>query len=304
MSYVNAAPQLMARAAAEVAGIGSAIDQAHGVAAPATTFVLPAAADEVSAAVAAFFSESGQSFSDLGAKAAAFHSEFANLLNGGAGQYLDAEIASAQQMSAPVVNAAARNESGQPGWRNGLFGGNSNGGGSGQSGSGNGNLSGNAGGTGSGLSGLANGILSGTPSSQNFSTMYGPFTISGTQTVTPAGQGFAGTTNASVALGVAPVLTGNAIENFSLATGLGTATFSGEGPFFSFMGNASYSLITGGFSANVAGTAPLLAVGLSVNGTYPLLGGTGTPHITSTALQIDGIQVPSQFITSTLNSIL
>jgi len=265
MSYLGASPQLMAGAAAEVAGIGSAIGQAHTAAALATTSVVPAAGDEVSAAVAAFFSESGQAFSAAGAKAAAFHDEFVNLLNGGAGRYLNAELANAQQVSAPVVNAAAHSGFGQPG--------------------------------------VWTGILSGNPVSQSFSFPYGPFTISGTQTVTAVGQGFAGVTNAAVTLGPARLLTGNAIENFSLATELGTATFAVNGPFLSGAGYGAFSGVTGAFSANFAGTVPLLAVGVSVNGVYPV-SGTGSPYITGTALQIDGIPVPSKGITSALNSLL
>jgi len=256
MSYVNTAPQLMAGAAAEVAGIGTAIDHAHAVAAPATTFVLPAAADEVSAAAAAFFSESGQAFAALGAKAATFHSEFANLLNGGAAQYLDAEVANVRQASAQAANP---------------------------------------------VSGAAAAAIN--PISQSFRFPYGPFTISGTQTVTPAGQGFDGVTNAAVNLGPVKLLSANAIENYSAVTGVGSATFAVTGPFISGMGNAAFSDVTGAFSGNFAGNAPLLSVGLSVNGTYPVTG-TGSPHITGAKLEIDGVPQPTQGITSALNSLL
>ena len=141
------------------------------------------------------------------------------------------------------------------------------------------------------------------PMSQSFSFPYGAFTISGTQTVTPVGLGFDGVTNAAVNLGPVKVLTGNAIESFSAVTGLGSATFSVTGPFLQGMGNAAFSDVTGGFSANFAGAAPFVSVGVSLNGVYPV-SGTGSPQVTGTVLEVDGITVPSQGITSALNSIL
>ena len=62
MSYVIAAPELLAAAAADVAGIGSSLSAAHGVAAAPTTAVMAAAQDEVSAAVASLFSDMLSSF--------------------------------------------------------------------------------------------------------------------------------------------------------------------------------------------------------------------------------------------------
>ncbi len=74
MSFVFAAPDAMAAAASDVAGIGSAIGAANAAAAAHTTGVLAAAEDEVSAAIAALFSAHGQGFQALSAQAAAFHS--------------------------------------------------------------------------------------------------------------------------------------------------------------------------------------------------------------------------------------
>jgi hypothetical protein len=66
----------LSSSAAEVGRIGSAISQAHAAAAPMTTSVVAAAGDEVSASVAALFSEHG----------AAFHSHFVQALtSSGAG---------------------------------------------------------------------------------------------------------------------------------------------------------------------------------------------------------------------------
>ena len=76
MSFVIAAPEMVASAASDLAGIGSMIGEAHATAAASTTAVLPAAADEVSAAIAALFSGHAQGFQALGAQAATFHAQF------------------------------------------------------------------------------------------------------------------------------------------------------------------------------------------------------------------------------------
>jgi hypothetical protein len=68
MSYVIAAPEMMTAAAADLATIGSDLSAAHTAAASRTTAVLAAAEDEVSAAIAAVFSEHGQGFAALGAR--------------------------------------------------------------------------------------------------------------------------------------------------------------------------------------------------------------------------------------------
>jgi hypothetical protein len=53
------------------------------------------AEDEVSAAIAAVFSGLGQGFQALGAQAAAFHDQFVQALNAGAGVYAATEAANA-----------------------------------------------------------------------------------------------------------------------------------------------------------------------------------------------------------------
>ena len=73
MSYVIAAPELVAAAAADVAGIGSSLRAAHAAVAASTTSVLGAAEDEVSAAIASLFSDYGRQYQALSAQVAAFH---------------------------------------------------------------------------------------------------------------------------------------------------------------------------------------------------------------------------------------
>ncbi|CMI72217.1 PE-PGRS family protein [Mycobacterium tuberculosis] len=57
MSFVIVAPEALMSVASEVAGIGSALNAANAAAAAPTTGVLAAAADEVSAAMAALFGD-------------------------------------------------------------------------------------------------------------------------------------------------------------------------------------------------------------------------------------------------------
>src|ERR1700678_4201371 len=96
------------------------IDQAHAAAAASTTVVLPAAADEVSAAIAALFSGHAQGFAALGAQAASFHAQFVQLMNAGAGAYAGAEAANSsplqavEQQVSGVINAPTQVLLGRP----------------------------------------------------------------------------------------------------------------------------------------------------------------------------------------------
>ncbi|MGZ4576724.1 MAG: PE family protein, partial [Mycobacterium sp.] len=87
MSYLFAAPEALTTAASDVAGIGSTLNSAHAAAAAPTAGVLAAAADEVSARIAALFSAHGQGYQRLSAQAAAFHQQFVRALAAGANQY-------------------------------------------------------------------------------------------------------------------------------------------------------------------------------------------------------------------------
>ncbi len=102
MSYVSVLPATLATAATEVARIGSALSLASAVAAAQTSAVQAAAADEVSAAIAALFSAHGRDFQALSARAAAFHHEFVQALAAGAGSYAVAEIAAASPLQSLI----------------------------------------------------------------------------------------------------------------------------------------------------------------------------------------------------------
>jgi hypothetical protein len=107
MSFVIAVPEMVGTAATDLASIGSTLSSANAAAAVPTTRIVVAAEDEVSAAIAAVFGVHGQAYQAMSARAAAFHSEFVNLMNAGAAAYLSTEIANAEQaltnaMGAPV----------------------------------------------------------------------------------------------------------------------------------------------------------------------------------------------------------
>ena len=97
MSFVTAAPDLVEAAAQDLAGIRSSLIEASASVAVPTTGVVPAAADEVSAGVAALFGNFGKEFQAVSAQAQAFHAEFVNAMNAGAAAYASAEAANAGQ---------------------------------------------------------------------------------------------------------------------------------------------------------------------------------------------------------------
>jgi hypothetical protein len=105
MSFVVAAPELVQAAAQDLAGIQASLSEAAASVAGPTTGLVPAAADEVSAAISAMFGNFGEQFQALSAQAQAFHAEFVGLMNAGAGAYLSTEIANAEQAVANAVSS-------------------------------------------------------------------------------------------------------------------------------------------------------------------------------------------------------
>jgi hypothetical protein len=91
MPSLSTQPQLIARAATDVADINSAISAAKAAATGPTTGLLAAAHDEVSAAVAALFGEYGKEYQSLLRQAATFHEQFAAALAGAGDTYAQAE---------------------------------------------------------------------------------------------------------------------------------------------------------------------------------------------------------------------
>jgi hypothetical protein len=93
MSYVIAAPEMMTAAAADLATIGSDLSAAHLAAAAPTVALVPAAADEVSAAVTHLFSQHAAGYQALAGQAAAFQEQFVQHLHAGAFSYANIEAA-------------------------------------------------------------------------------------------------------------------------------------------------------------------------------------------------------------------
>jgi hypothetical protein len=106
MSFVTAAPDLVEAAAQDLAGIRSSLMEASASVAVPTTGVVPAAADEVSAGVAALFGNFGKEFQAVSAQAQAFHAEFVNAMNAGAAAYASAEAAAGQTLMSAVAAPA------------------------------------------------------------------------------------------------------------------------------------------------------------------------------------------------------
>ncbi|WP_444547198.1 PE family protein [Mycobacterium kansasii] len=104
----------MNAAAGNLAEIGSAMSAANAAAAPPTTGLVAMAADQVSAAVTTVFATHAQDYQALSAKMAAFHDQFVRTLSNGAGAYLGAEIANAEQNLLNAVNGPALSLLGHP----------------------------------------------------------------------------------------------------------------------------------------------------------------------------------------------
>lgn len=87
MSFVLIAPEFVTAAAGDLTNLGSSISAANASAASATTQVLAAGADEVSARIAALFGGFGLEYQAISAQVAAYHQRFVQALSTGAGAY-------------------------------------------------------------------------------------------------------------------------------------------------------------------------------------------------------------------------
>ncbi|WP_139805119.1 PE family protein, partial [Mycobacterium intermedium] len=116
MSFVIASPDVLAAAATDLANLGSALGAANAAAVNPTTSILVAAGDEVSAAIAALFSQHAQGYQTLSTQVAAFHETFVRALTGGAASYAGAEAANASPLQSLVnaVNAPFQTLTGRP----------------------------------------------------------------------------------------------------------------------------------------------------------------------------------------------
>ncbi|MCV7259018.1 PE family protein [Mycobacterium shimoidei] len=93
MSFVTTQPEVLAAAAGNLAGIGSAMSAHNAAAAGPTTGAVPAAADEVSAITAAQFAVHAQVYQTVGAQAIAIHQIVVDTLVTSADSYAATEAA-------------------------------------------------------------------------------------------------------------------------------------------------------------------------------------------------------------------
>jgi hypothetical protein len=90
-SYVIAVPEAIAAVSGDLTGIEEAVKGASAAAAPSTTGIAAAAADEVSTAIASFFGSYAQEFQTLTARATQFHAQFGHALSAAGATYAAAE---------------------------------------------------------------------------------------------------------------------------------------------------------------------------------------------------------------------
>jgi hypothetical protein len=98
MPFVSVSPEMVTAAATDLGSIGSTVGAANAAAAAPTTAVLTAAGDEVSAAVAARFSQYGSEFHALSTQFAKSHSRLVHTLGSAAGGYASTEAANVQSL--------------------------------------------------------------------------------------------------------------------------------------------------------------------------------------------------------------
>lgn len=99
-------PEWIDVAAQELASIRTALSEVSESIAASTTQIAPAAADEVSRAIAAMFGGLGEEFQAVSARTQAFHGEFVRALNSSVGAYLNSETAIVERLLATAAPAA------------------------------------------------------------------------------------------------------------------------------------------------------------------------------------------------------
>ncbi|KAA1248201.1 PE domain-containing protein [Mycobacterium simiae] len=117
MSHVFAVPQVLSAATTDLAAIAATVSDANAAAVLPTTRLLAAAADEVSAAVAALFAGDAREYQALSVRMAAWQQRFVESLAASAESYAAAELANANplaQAALNVINAPALTLVGRP----------------------------------------------------------------------------------------------------------------------------------------------------------------------------------------------
>ncbi|ASQ86416.1 PE family protein [Mycobacterium intracellulare] len=95
MSFVTTQPEMLAAAAGDLEGIGSAMRTGNAAAAAPTTGVIPAAADEVSALTAMQFAAHASLYQAVSTQASVVQDQFVGAMGASAGSYATTEAANA-----------------------------------------------------------------------------------------------------------------------------------------------------------------------------------------------------------------
>jgi hypothetical protein len=104
MYFVNALPEALAAAAAQLESIGNSFSAENAAAAAPTTGLAPAGSDEVSLLQAGVFSTYGLLYQTVSAQAQAIHQQFVNLLGMSAGSYGETEAANQVEVSSTPLS--------------------------------------------------------------------------------------------------------------------------------------------------------------------------------------------------------
>lgn len=121
MAVMQVVPQRLASAAEDVGRIGAALEEANAFAALRTSGVLPAGADEVSAAVTPLFINQSRIYRELAAEGQAFERRFIQLLGAAEVAYVQTEQGAEQALrdgvgglEAPLISLATQAENPPP----------------------------------------------------------------------------------------------------------------------------------------------------------------------------------------------
>jgi hypothetical protein len=93
MSFLITQPATLTAGVGSLAAIGSAMNAVNAAVATPTAWLVPAAADQVSALTAAAFAAHGALYQEVSAQAAAIHEMFVATLQASAGSYAATEAA-------------------------------------------------------------------------------------------------------------------------------------------------------------------------------------------------------------------
>jgi PE family len=104
-SMLNIDPSEVESAAQDLQGIGNTLNDVNAAAALPTSSILPAGADEVSAAVTALFNGHAAAFQRLAQQASAFNLGFINTLNQGAQEYVQTELSAVAALEQNIASS-------------------------------------------------------------------------------------------------------------------------------------------------------------------------------------------------------